>query len=191
MHHNVIEFVKAAIRNPKEVCTVFPTSKFLAAKLLNEVEIKPDSYVVEVGAGTGAITEPLLERLSNPRQQYLGIEIVEPMVQFLKKSFPRLNFAQGSVQGMEKLLNDRRADAVVSSLPWTIFDLEQQKQGVESIYRSLKKGGTFVTYMCLNSAWYPQAKSFQEMLAKNFSHVEKTAVEWRNMPPAFVLKAIK
>lgn len=87
MRNDVIEFVKAAVKNPLEVSTVFPTSRWLAKRLLDEVSIKPDSLIVEVGAGTGAITQHLLRRLVSPKDQYLGVELNPQMVGYLRTYF--------------------------------------------------------------------------------------------------------
>lgn len=191
MQNEVIEFVKAAIKNPRDVSTVFPTSRWLAQRLLDEVPIGPNSFIVEVGAGTGAITQHLLRRLSKPGEQYLGVELNQQMVSYLKTYFPNLKFEEGPAQNLAVWLKDKKADGVVSSLPWTIFSETLQTETLEAIYDSLKPGGVFATYMCLNSAWYPQAKRFKEKVHTMFKAVDKTPVEWRNIPPAFVFRCTK
>lgn len=191
MQNEVIEFVKAAIKNPLDVSTVFPTSRWLAARLLDEVLITNDSFIVEVGAGTGAITQHLLRRLSKPSEQYLGVELNQQMVNYLRTYFPNMKFEQGPAQNLSVWLGEKKADGIVSSLPWTVFSEAVQRETLSAVYDSLKPGGVFVTYMCLNSSWYPQAKRFKEKINSMFRSVDKTPVEWRNIPPAFVLRCTK
>lgn len=191
MQNEVIEFVKAALKNPMDVSTVFPTSRWLAQKLLDEVPIESNSFIVEVGAGTGAITQHLLRRLRKPGEQYLGVELNPQMVSYLKAYFPSLKFEQGPARNLDVWLKTKKADGVVSSLPWTIFSESVQTETLDAIYDSLKPGGVFATYMCLNSSWYPQAKRFKEKIHSMFKTVDKTPVEWRNIPPAFVFRCTK
>lgn len=191
MQNEIIEFVKAAIKNPRDVSTVFPTSRWLAQRLLDEVPIEPNSFIVEVGAGTGAITQHLLRRLHKPGEQYLGVELNQQMVNYLRTYFPSLKFEIGPAQNLGVWLKDKKADAVVSSLPWTVFNESVQTETLQAIHDSLKPGGVFVTYMCLNSSWYPQAKRFKEKVHSMFTSVDKTPVEWRNIPPAFVFRCTK
>lgn len=191
MQNEVIEFVKAAIKNPRDVSTVFPTSRWLASRLLDEVPIQSDSFIVEVGAGTGAITQHLLRRLQKPNEQYLGVELNQQMVSYLRNYFPNLKFEQGPARDLDIWLKKKKADGVVSSLPWTVFPENVQTETLQAIYHSLKPGGVFATYMCLNSSWYPQAKRFKEKIHSMFKTVDKTPVEWRNIPPAFVFRCTK
>ena len=191
MQNEIIEFVKAAIKNPRDVSTVFPTSRWLAQRLLDEVPIKPNSFIVEVGAGTGAITQHLLRRLQKPGEQYLGVELNQQMVAYLRTYFPSLKFEEGPAQDLDVWLKGKKADGVVSSLTWTIFPEALQRETLAAIHASLKPGGVFATYMCLNSSWYPQAKRFKEMINATFEQVDKTPVEWRNIPPAFVFRCTK
>lgn len=76
--------------------------------------------------------------------------------------------------------------AVISSLPWTMFSSALQKRTLTGIHSALVEGGRFVTYVCINAAWYPQAQHFGGLLSGMFASVEKTPIEWRNIPPAFI-----
>lgn len=191
MQNEIVEFVKAAIKNPRDVSTVFPTSRWLTKRLLDEVPITQDSFIVEVGAGTGAITQHLYRRLMHPKEQYLGVELNPQMVSYLRTYFPNLKFEQGPAQNLDLWLKDKKADGVVSSLPWTIFSEQVQTETLQAIYDSLKPGGVFATYMCLNSSWYPQAKRFKQLIHQKFHRVDRTPVEWKNIPPAFVFRCTK
>lgn len=180
-----IEFVKAAIKRPMEVSTIFPTSPFLADLLLSNVPFGQPGAIVEVGCGTGAITGPILARIPSP-SPYLGIEISHEMVSYLRARFPQTRFEQASANQVAELTGDHKARAVISSLPWTVFPAELQDSTMSSIRRALAPSGVFVTYVCLNAAWYPKARRFSRLLRSTFARVERTPIEWRNIPPAFV-----
>lgn len=187
---DTIEFVKAAIRRPLEVSTVFPTSRSLAETLLSFANLSQAETVVELGPGTGAITRHLAPRLIRP-QSYLGIEIDEPMVNYLRQEYPDLRFEAGPAEILARVQSADSVDVVVSSLPWTIFSDEVQERTIAAIHQSLKPGGMFVTYICANALWYPQAKAFIGRLKDTFKDVQRSDLEWRNIPPAYVFRSIK
>ena len=190
MPNEIIEFVKAALRNPLEVSTVFPTTRYLANTLLDAADIGRAKSVVELGCGTGAITKHLSPRLT-PSQSFLGIEIDEPMVKFLQKEYPKLRFETGLAEQLPQWAPEGSVDVVVSSLPWTVFSPTMQANTIEAILKGLRPGGSFLTYICANALVYPQAKSFLAKLNDKFSKVERSPLEWRNIPPAFVYKSTK
>ena len=180
-----IEFAKAAIKHPLTVSTVFPTSKTLAGRLIDAAELSSDSFVAEVGCGTGAITKHLVPRLKE-KKNFIGVELSEDMVRFLQENFKGFRFEQGPAEDLPKFIGNGRANAVVSSLPWTMFSNDLQKRTIVGIHEALAPGGLFVTYVCLNAFLYPQAQHFFGLLDGFFSSVEKKPIEWRNIPPAIV-----
>ena len=188
MANNMIEFIKAAVRNPLEVSTIFPTSKALAETLLSHADLAGAQRVVELGAGTGAITKHVLPKLA-ARDRYLGVELDPRMVDFLRKEFPSTRFEAGPAENLPTWLEKGTADVVVSSLPWTVFSDETQEKTIAAILYALKPGGVFVTYVCVNALLYPKAKAFMNRLEAGFASVHRSRVEWRNIPPAFVLKS--
>lgn len=190
MARETIEFVKAALRRPLEVSTVFPTSRALAETLLSFADLENSRRVVELGAGTGAITRHILPRLGHPTS-YLGIELDLPMVDFLKSEFPQLRFASGPAEDLGQWVQPRSVDVIVSSLPWTVFSNDTQERTVTAILQALKPGGMFLTYLCANAIWYPQARSFIQRLEQEFSSCRKSHLEWRNIPPAYVFRSIR
>lgn len=190
MKRPTVEFIKAAMRRPLDVSTVFPTSRFLARAMLNQADFTEAKNVVELGAGTGAITRHLLVRLVDPRH-YLGIELDQKMVEFLRQEFPNAQFEIGLAENLVHWRQPESVDVVVSSLPWTVFSDNTQIRTVEAITKSLKQGGVFITYICANAMLLPQAKHFRQLLKECFQGgVQKVAFEWRNIPPSFVFRSV-
>lgn len=190
MAKDKIEFVKAALRNPFDVSTVFPTSRSLTETMLNLADLANASKVVEVGAGTGAITRHLEKKISKP-DVYLGIELDPKMVDFLKSEWPSLRFEAGLAENLPTWAPAGSVDHVVSSLPWTMFSVETQKKTIDAIVSSLRPGGSFLTYICVNALIFPAARTFLSQLHASFGQVKKGDLEWRNIPPAVVFHAIK
>ena len=190
MRPDWIEFIRAAMKRPLEVATVFPTSKPLAERLLDLADVESGGLIAEIGVGTGAITQYLAPRLKDPKR-YLGVELNSDMVHYMRRTYPELRFEEAPAETLPQLTAPGTVSAVVSSLPWTVFSPELQKRTLSGIHMALKDGGHFVTYVCLNAAWYPMASHFHGLLNGMFSSVEKSPVEWRNIPPAFVFSCRK
>ncbi len=185
------EFVKAALKNPLQISTIFQTGPWLRDQLLSGLDIKDADIVVELGPGAGAITEGLV-RIMNKETKYFGIELNEDLVLALKKFYPELTFYQKSAEYCEQIAKENKPiDVIASSLPWTVFPYGLQERLVKAIHSSLKPGGQFATYMCVNATIYPAAESFKELIYSNFDKVEKSQVVWRNIPPAFVYTCTK
>ncbi|MCM2281633.1 MAG: methyltransferase domain-containing protein [Bdellovibrionaceae bacterium] len=190
MRQDLLEFVKAAIRNPMEVASVFPTSRALAERMLNLVDLERPGKVAEVGVGTGAITKYIAPRLKDSKR-YIGVELNSDMVHYMRQTFPELHFEEAPAESLAQLTGGERVTTVVSSLPWTVFSPELQKRTLTGIHDALAENGRFVTYVCLNAAWYPQAQHFGGLLNGMFRSVTKSPIEWKNVPPAFVYLCTK
>lgn len=183
--HENLTMLKAAITRPKEVATIFPTSPSLARTLLSGQNFKKARLVIELGPGTGAITRPLRRRLAKGTE-YLGVEITPSLVKGLQSRFPDLHFVQDSAERLPRILGKRKADAIISSIPWTLLGPKEQEKLMKGILASLKPGGTFSTYVCLNAAWYPSARHLKALLEKSFRSLDRSPIVWSNLPPAFV-----
>jgi phosphatidylethanolamine/phosphatidyl-N-methylethanolamine N-methyltransferase len=188
--HSSLEFIKAAIRNPLEVSTVFPTSKFLAERMLDQADIRHAKSIVELGAGTGAITQYIHPRLGE-ETKYLGVELDEKMVEFLRAEFPTMEFRSDFADSIANTLPEQSVDVVISSLPWTVFSEEIQDKTLDAIVKTIKPGGVFLTYVCANAMVYPRARSLIRKLHTRFRDVQRSPLEWRNVPPAFVYRSIR
>ena len=76
----------------------------------------PSGCIVELGPGTGAITEVLLERF--PVDRIIAVERDRQLADKLKQRWPELTVINGSAQQLATLLPaDSRINGVVSSLP--------------------------------------------------------------------------
>jgi phosphatidylethanolamine/phosphatidyl-N-methylethanolamine N-methyltransferase len=190
MAKHTLEFFKAALRNPLDVSTVFPTSKALAETMLGFADLARARRVVELGSGTGAITKHLAPKLTDP-SVFIGVELDPKMVEFLRQEWPALRFETGLAEAIPQWVAPGSVDVIVSSLPWTIFSEETQTKTIAAVRDSLRPGGAFVTYVCANALLYPHAGSFLKLLRTEFSSLKRSELEWRNIPPAFVYRGIK
>lgn len=190
MSRQTLEFVKAAIRNPLEVSTVFPTSRQLAKKLLDVSGTSHAEKVVELGTGTGAITRHLAPILRDP-VNYIGVELDPKMVEYMRREYRSLRFEPGLASDLGRWVADASIDVVISSLPWSLFSEDTQEKTIAAIHTALRDGGSFTTYICANAMLSPLAGAFLRRLRETFKKVDRSPLEWRNLPPAYVYRAVK
>lgn len=121
--------------------------------------------------------------------RHLAIEIDPVMAAWLQAARDDIEVVEGNALDLPKILTARglrSADAVVSSLPWSLFDAETQAGMLTAIARSLSPGGCFTTFAYTTGLWLPAARRFARLLREDFGEVVTTAPVWRNLPPAVV-----
>lgn len=178
---------------PRHVGAVAPSSRYLAEKVVETARVSEASIVVEWGPGTGAITQPILEKLPSDAQ-FFAMEINDDFVRAMAKRFPQVVVHADSAANTRFYLEQLEAqscDSVVSGLPWTSFGDELQDELIATLVDVLRPGGRFVTYTYIMSPLMPAGQKFRAKLMREFSHFEVTPLVWRNIPPAFVYLAVK
>jgi len=149
------QFFKHYIAEPQKMGALSPSSPALADALCRPFSQRREpARILEVGAGTGAITRRICELLGE--EDYLDIcEMEAELADILEKrvlSEPRAAraYAQGRIRLMripiQKLASDERYDFIISGLPLTAFDLRDVREAFQIMKRCLKPGGTLSYY---------------------------------------------
>lgn len=171
-------FVYEAVMHPSMIGALFPSSKWLATNIVQQISKNPPGLVVELGAGTGAITAALLNQ-KRLFHQLIVIERSEKLANHLMQRFPESSIIQGDACQLHRLINKFTSSpiqAIVSSLPLrTLSPSSIGKIGIE-INQILIKGGLYIQYTY--SLWgKPLCPSSQLKLVKQQR-------VWQNLPPA-------
>ena len=147
-----LRFLKRYVRDPHSVGAVAPSSRALAGALCEPFRrrVRP-AKVLEVGAGTGAITRHLGTLLG--AQDELDICEINPEFTAILENdvLTQPDFVPGVAAGRIRLLqkpvqqitDENRYDFVVSGLPLTAFELEDVKDIFAAIRRCLRPDGVF------------------------------------------------
>jgi phosphatidylethanolamine/phosphatidyl-N-methylethanolamine N-methyltransferase len=112
-------FLKSWIERPLLTGAVMPSGKFLAKAMAQHVDPREDGPVIEIGPGTGPVTEALIKR-GVAEERLVLVEFNPDFVELLKQRFPKAMVVQGDAYRLADLLRDRLkqpAASVVSSLP--------------------------------------------------------------------------
>lgn len=175
-------FFKQWLRAPKEMGSVLPSSQVLARALASEVAWQPGQHIVELGGGTGSITQGLIDR-GVPKDRLIVIEFASNLVEYLRGRFPESNVIQGDATRLDEILSRIGVESVgtmVSGLPMVGMPFEFQKAVINQSFKVLDGQGHMLQYTYSPLAPVPAKKLG---IKAEMSHFVL-----RNFPPAFVWK---
>jgi len=181
-------FVGTALRRPGTVGAIAPSSAGLAELLASVVPSVDSRSVVELGPGTGVVSDAIARRLP-AEARHTAVEVDPAMAAHLRATRPGIRVVTGDATELPELLADfgvHTADAVVSGLPWALFSPKRQHRIVRGIADLLEPGGAFSTFGYLHARPMPQARRFHQLLHATFDEVIVSRAVWRNLPPALV-----
>lgn len=183
MLKNLTLFGSELLANPRAMGAACPSSPLLARRIASLVGRPCNSYVLELGAGTGAITAGLLRR-GLPMDRLVILERSPGMVKLLRRRFPGALVVEGDAADIHAIVRDdlRLAAAdfshIVSSLPLRSIPRPASEQIATAIQDFLCHGARLIqyTYDLRNGStgWFDR-----------LGHVHSSVI-WFNVPPARV-----
>ena len=176
-------FLGSMILHPRRVGAVWPTSRRAVADLLDMEDLSRAGIVVEFGTGTGAYTEEVLRRLG-PYGTFLAFEVDERLAHAVAARLPdpRLTVINDSAENVERYLSGRKADAVVSSLPFTTLPAALKGEILLAARDALRPGGSMLVLQYSKNI-LPDLERLFERIRRRFSPL--------NVPPAFLFACEK
>jgi phospholipid N-methyltransferase len=185
-------FFVGFLRRPRSVGAVAPSSPHLSEVILEDCDLRAARVVVELGAGTGAITSVIRDRIG-PHTNFLALEIDEQHVRRLRDRFPDVQVCNESAEYLCDCLARRglaAADCIICGLPWASMTRSTQSRIMEEILAALKPGGQFCGFGYVHASWHPSARAFRRTLRSHFPRVRISSIVWRNLPPAFAYSCL-
>ncbi len=139
-------FLQEWFANPQRTGSLAPSSPQLGAAMAQWLPADPESYVLELGPGTGAVTEALIKR-GLREDRLVAIERNPKLARLLREKFPRAQIIIGDAWQLDHLLQSRRepiksVGAVISSLPLLNFPLAEAEALAEKSAASLSRRAT-------------------------------------------------
>jgi phospholipid N-methyltransferase len=173
-----MQLLRSFLVHPRQVGSIVPTGHRAVNATLDLADVPQAQLVVELGAGTGVFTVELLRRLG-PSAQVLAFEIDRSLAGELSARFDddRLAVIAESATKLLEHLDNRRAEIIVSALPFTSLPAPLRSELLHAITRALAPGGTLLAIQ------YSTARARE--LAGWFGSIERRFVV-ANVPPAFL-----
>jgi phosphatidylethanolamine/phosphatidyl-N-methylethanolamine N-methyltransferase len=146
-------FFRRWLANPLEMGSIVPSSPALGRRIAAAVRAGPPGAVIELGAGTGAITRAMLEGGIAPTRLTV-IEIVPEMASILRATYPGVTVLCGDAWQLPALLGAEmrgRIGSVVCGIPLVLLPKARQRALVEAI-EAVAPGRGFLHYTyCITS----------------------------------------
>ncbi len=186
----MFEHILQTILHPRKTGSIAPSSEELVSLIVKTADIPKAKSIVELGTGTGVITERILQELSE-NSIFFALEINKYFVRKTKKKCPGAVVYNDSAVNIKYYLNKKGlegCDCIISSLPWVGYDKERQEQErlLSEIFGMLNQGGRFVTFSYIHTRFTKQGKRFYKILTDKFTDGYRTGIVWENIPPARV-----
>jgi phosphatidylethanolamine/phosphatidyl-N-methylethanolamine N-methyltransferase len=175
-----VRFLRSWIEKPLHMGAVMPSGRVLARTMAQYVDIDSAGPVVELGPGTGAITNALIEHGIDQRRLVL-VEYNPGFCALLRDRYPQAKVVQGDAYALRDSLWDvlnAPASAVVSGLPLVTKPMLTRLKLIRDAFVALAPGAPFVQF----------TYSVAPPIPKSLPGVSTEASEriWMNLPPARV-----
>ena len=170
-----------SLNNFRQICSLFPSSPFVGRAMSWAIADRPCGHVVELGAGTGAVTRQLLSYGVSANQLTL-VEIDSHLGGHLRRTFPSMDVIIAPAQELARLWRERNGPpvgAVVSTLPMRLFDEEMILSIMRNSLAVLEPGGVLVQFT------YRERSPVPESICKALGlTAERHCRVLFNLPPA-------
>lgn len=175
-----VRFLRSWIEKPLHMGAVMPSGRLLARTMAQYVDPEADGPVVELGPGTGPITNALIEHGVDQKRLVL-VEYNPGFCALLRERYPQARVVQGDAYRLRDTLWDvlkTPASAVVSGLPLVTKPMLTRLKLVRDAFLALAPGAPFVQF----------TYSVAPPIPKSLPGVSTEASEriWMNLPPARV-----
>jgi phosphatidylethanolamine/phosphatidyl-N-methylethanolamine N-methyltransferase len=175
-----VHFIRSWIERPLSIGAVKPSSKMLARAMARYVDPHSEGPVVELGPGTGPVTEALVAAGIAPSRLVL-LEFNPTFCRILRARYPQATLVQGDAYSLrsvlEKLLQQPAA-AFVSGLPLVTKPMATRERLLREAFDLMQPGAPFVQFT------YSVISPLPTRLG-GFSAQASERI-WMNLPPARV-----
>jgi phosphatidylethanolamine/phosphatidyl-N-methylethanolamine N-methyltransferase len=173
-------FLRSWLERPLVTGAVTPSGKILARTMASFVDPRIPGPVVELGPGTGPVTDALIRR-GVAQDRLVLVEYSPEFCQLLKRRFPKATIIQGDAYDLGETLSGILAEpaaATVSSLPLFTKPMDERRSLLEGAQELMHPDAPFIQFTYAMVPPLP-ARS-QEYRTRASNRI------WRNLPPARV-----
>lgn len=174
-------FLKSWFDKPLVTGAVSPSGKALARMMARYVDPAQPGFVLEIGPGTGPVTEALIERGVAPERLVL-VEFNDEFADLLERRFPGVTVVRGDAYAVAKTLAgklDQPLTATVCSLPLLTKPVRQRVSLLDQCFEMSRPGAPFIQFTYGLVPPIPR-EAIGETTTAGSPRV------WMNLPPARV-----
>lgn len=173
-------FLKTWLDKPLLTGAVSPSSKALARKMASYVDPDLPGPVIELGPGTGPVTDALIAR-GIAEERLILVEFNPEFCTLLRKRYPKARIIQGDAYALDATLaglSHQPAAACISSLPLMTKSERVRLALLFSAFERMHPGAPFIQFT------YAAVSPMPKKTGGFDAHVSPRV--WLNLPPACV-----
>lgn len=173
-------FLRSWLERPLVMGAVTPSGKALARTMAAFVDPRIPGPILELGPGTGPVTDALIRR-GVAQDRLILVEFNLEFCQLLKRRFPKATIVQGDAYDLAETLSGVLAEpaaATVSSLPLFTKPMDQRLELLETAQGMMHADAPFIQFTYAVVPPIPARSQAYRTRASNRI--------WRNLPPARV-----
>jgi phosphatidylethanolamine/phosphatidyl-N-methylethanolamine N-methyltransferase len=142
-------FLRRWLENPLQLGAILPSSKALSVMIArhivseNQDALDQGGFILELGAGTGAFTQALLNA-GVPPNRLISVEIDPLLYNHLVDQFPDVLIIRGDARALKSIIPDlfqKRISVVLSGIPMMTIPSTIRKEIIESVFEVIDPGG--------------------------------------------------
>jgi phosphatidylethanolamine/phosphatidyl-N-methylethanolamine N-methyltransferase len=140
-------FFRRWLANPLQMGSVVPSSPALCRRLVQQTRYAPDEAVIELGGGTGVVSQALLKS-GLPGERLYVVEIVRDMANHLRSELPTANVIEGDARRLPELIPQQwhgKIGTVIVGIPLVLLPVAEQRRFVDAI-EAVAPGRGFICY---------------------------------------------
>jgi phosphatidylethanolamine/phosphatidyl-N-methylethanolamine N-methyltransferase len=146
-------FFRRWLSNPLQMGSIIASSPKLGQLIAKQIDKRSSSSILELGAGTGAITKSLISSGISPGRIAV-VEIVPEMAEHLRAKFPQTSVLQADAFDLPiPLLKDTLGEigTVICGIPLVLLSEAKQRQFIQQV-EAVAPGRGFLLYTyCVTS----------------------------------------
>src|SRR5262249_20323067 len=141
------QFLRSWAGKPLQVGAVTPSSRYLSRAVAGYVDPKSAGPVIEIGPGTGPVTEALIRR-GIAEERLILLEFDPAFCDLLKRRFPAARVVQGDASAIGEVLGSLAgtASAVVCGMPMVTHPDALRHSLLRQAFTLLKPGAPFIQF---------------------------------------------
>lgn len=176
-----VRFLRSWLEKPLATGAVMPSGRALARMMAGYVGLDVPGPVIELGPGTGAVTQALVAHGVVPARLVL-VEFNPVFCRLLRSRYPEATVVQGDAYSIKRLLGTllrEPAAAMVSGLPLLTKPLKTRLRLINDAFTLLHPQAPFIQFT-YSMTTPPIPKGLTRVAAEASERI------WMNLPPARV-----
>lgn len=175
-----MQFIRSWMEKPIRTGAVMPSGRALARTMARYVDPESNGPIIELGPGTGPVTQALVQRGVDPARLIL-VEFNPDFCRLLHKRYPEATIVQGDAYRLRRTLENtirEPAAAIVSGLPLMTKPLRTRLRLIADAVTVLQPAAPFIQF----------TYAMMPPIPKELSSISAKCSEliWLNVPPARV-----